>query len=535
MLRLRGRVWTGDREQPWADAIVIAGDRIVAVGSDASVDPEARGAREIDARGGLILPGFIDAHIHLLAGGLRLMSVQLRDASSPQEVALRLHEFAATVPAGTWITGGDWDHERWGGALPTRAWIDQATSSHPVWINRLDGHMALANSVTLALAGITRRTPDVSGGEIVREADGVPTGLLKDRAMDLVQRVSPASGASLEDRALDAAMRHVAAQGVTSVHHMGSIPQAGSWGELDAFRRAHANGALRTRIYCAVPLADWQRLGELIASGVFGGGDGRGDAWLKIGALKGFVDGSLGSRTAAFHEPYDDVPGDCGIFVTDPDDLLEWTTNADAAGLHCVIHAIGDRANTFLLDTVERVIARNGVRDRRFRVEHAQHLRAQDVPRFARTGAIASMQPLHLVEDAVWAERAIGAVRSQMTYACRSLIDAGARVAFGSDWFVAPPVPIAGLAAAVTRQPTGGGHRDGWIPAQRITLDQALRAYTVDAAYASFDDGLKGRIRPGLLADIVVLDRDPFSIAPDEIASCRVALTIANGEVIFEG
>jgi hypothetical protein len=295
-----------------------------------------------------------------------------------------------------------------------------------------------------------------------------------------------------------------------------------------------AAGTLRTRIYCAVPLDGWARLRDLIASRELGGTDGRGDAWLNIGVVKGFVDGSLGSRTAAFHEPYDDAPGERGLLFTDPADLGTWITNADANGLQCAIHAIGDRANTMLLEIFESVIAAHGPRDRRFRIEHAQHLRPQDIARVAGAGAIASMQPIHLTEDGHWAERAIGPARMQTTYACRSLIDAGVPVAFGSDWFVAPPVPIAGLAAAVTRHLVDAPAGEGWIPAQRIALDEALHAYTTTAAYASFDEHAKGRLASGLLADVVVLDRDPFAAAPDRIRDCQVAMTIVNGDVIYE-
>lgn len=534
MIFLTGRVWTGDRRQPLAEAVAIRGDRIVAVGSRDQIRTLGTPARVIDAAGGLIAPGFIDSHIHLLAGGFRLTSVQLGDVSSRDEFAKRLHDFAARIPPGTWITGGDWDHERWGGELPSRAWIDAATPGHPVWVNRRDGHMALANSAALRAAGVTPLTAGIPGGAIVRDADGQPTGLLKDQAMDLVQRIIPDPPPALEDRALDAAMRHVAAHGVTSVHHMGSIPQAGSWRELDVFRRAHAAGTLRTRIYCAVPLDGWPRLRDSIAAREFAGSDGRGDAWLKIGAVKGFVDGSLGSRTAAFHEPYDDVPGERGLWFTDPDDLAAWISGADGAGLQCAIHAIGDRANSLLLDIFESVIGAHGPRDRRFRIEHAQHLRPQDIARVAGAGAIASMQPAHLVEDGPWAARAIGHARVQTTYACRSLIDAGVALAFGSDWFVSPPVPIAGLAAAVTRQTADAPTGDGWIPAQRIRLDEALHAYTTSAAYASFDEGSKGRLAPGLLADVVVLDRDPFAAPPDWIRDCEVAFTILNGQIVHE-
>jgi predicted amidohydrolase YtcJ len=531
---VNGRVWTAGGGHG-AEAIAIAGDRIVAVGTREEIRALGRPAHEIDARGGLIAPGFIDCHVHLLAGGFRLVEVQLRDVSSRDELAGRLRDFAATVPDGEWITGGDWDHERWGGEPPRRDWIDAATPRHPVWITRHDGHMALANSTALARAGIARDTPEVDGGTIVRDAAGEPTGLIKDQAMDLVQRVVPLPSEALADRALERAMRYVASHGVTSVHHMGSIPQSLGWRELDVFRRAHAAGMLRTRIYASVPLESWAALRDLVASRAFGGDDGRGDAWLRIGALKGFVDGSLGSRTAAFDAPYDDAPETRGLLVTPPDDLREWIRSADAAGLHPIVHAIGDRANGLLLDVYAEIVAERGLRDRRWRVEHAQHLRPADLPRFARLGVIASMQPSHLADDGRWAERAIGAVRAKTTYACRSLLDAGARVVFGSDWFVAPPVPIAGLAASVTRQTVDGRHPDGWIAEQRISLEAALRAYTSEAAFASFEERIKGRLAPGFLADVVVLDRDPFALAADDIGACRVACTIVGGDRVHDG
>jgi predicted amidohydrolase YtcJ len=530
---VNGRVWTAGGATG-ADAVAVAGDRIVAVGTREQIRALGRPAQEIDARGGLIAPGFIDCHVHLLAGGFRLMQVQLRDVASRDDLTRRLRAFAATTPDGEWITGGDWDHERWGGEPPRREWIDDATPRHPVWINRLDGHMALANSLALGQAGITRASPEVDGGTIVRDAAGEPTGLLKDLAMDLVQRVVPLPSEATADRALDLAMRHVASHGVTSVHHMGSIPRTLSWQEIDVFRRAHAAGRLRTRIYASVPLDSWAALRDLIASRALGGADGRGDEWLRLGALKGFVDGSLGSRTAAFDAPYDDAPDTRGLLVTPPDDLRAWIRSADAAGLHPVVHAIGDRANALLLDIYEQVARERGPRDRRWRIEHAQHLRPQDVARLSRLGVIASMQPSHLADDGRWAERAIGAARAKTTYAVRSLLDAGARVVFGSDWFVAPPVPVEGLAAAVTRQTADGRHPHGWIPGERITIDAAMRAYTSEAAFASFEEGVKGRLAPGLLADVVVLEPDPFAVGPEEIAACRVACTVAGGETIFD-
>jgi hypothetical protein len=448
--------------------------------------------------------------------------VQLRDARTPEEFARRIRAYAATVPAGTWIQGGDWDHEGWGGTLPTRQWVDSVTPDHPVWVNRLDGHMALANSLALRLAGVTRATADVEGGTVVRDAAGEPTGVLKDNAMELVARVVPAPSAAQADQALEAAMTYVAQQGVTAVHSMGS------WDDLAVYDRAHAAGRLRTRIHAAVPLSTWARLADTVAV------RGRGDGWLRIGGLKGFVDGSLGSHTAAMLEPFTDAPGDRGLFVTPPDSLHAWTLGADRAGLQVMVHAIGDLAIRTQLDVFARVAEANGPRDRRFRIEHAQHLDPVDVPRFARQQVVASMQPYHAIDDGRWAERVLGPARIRGTYAFRSLLDAGATVAFGSDWFVAPPTPLEGIYAAVTRRTLDGAHPAGWVPEQKITVEEALRAYTIAGAYASFDEGERGTLERGKLADFVLVDRDLTRIAPEAIREARVVLTVVGGRVIHE-
>jgi hypothetical protein len=468
------------------------------------------------------VPGFIDAHIHFLAGGMGLSSVLLRDASTPREFADRIARFARTRPAGTWIRNGDWDHERWGGELPSRALIDADTPDHPVWVNRLDGHMALANTVALRAAGITRDTRDIPGGTIVRDVNGEPTGVLKDNAQSLVARIIPPPSDAEFDDALDAAMQFVARQGVTSVHHMGT------WDDLAVFERARRHERLRTRLYAAVPIDTWERLRDHVAR------NGRGDAWLRVGALKGFVDGSLGSHTAAMLEPFTDAPGDYGLFVNTPDDLYRWTKGADAADLHLIVHAIGDLAIRTQLDVYERVMRENGPRDRRFRIEHAQHLSKPDIPRFAALDVIASMQPYHAIDDGRWAERLIGPERAKLTYAIRSLLDAKARVAFGSDWFVAPPTPLEGIYAAVTRRTLDGKNPGGWIPEQRISVEQALRAYTIDGAFASFEENDKGSIAIGKLADFVMIDRDITRIAPEEIADAKVVMTVVGGSVAHE-
>ena len=518
---VNARIWTGDPRCPWVDAIAASADRLVAVGSSAEVRKLATAStRIIDAHGMMVVPGFIDSHVHFLDGGFGLASVQLRDARTPQEFVRRIAEYARTIPAGTWITNGDWDHEQWGGELPRRDWIDSVTPNNPVWINRLDGHMALANGATLRAAGITSATRDVPGGTIVRDEHGEPTGILKDNAQSLVDRAIPDRTPEQEDRALDAAMRYVAGNGVTSVHNMGS------WNDLAVFERAHAAGRLITRIYAAVPLSTWERLRDTVHA------RGRGDAWLSIGGLKGFVDGSLGSHTAAMLQPFSDAPNDTGLFVNSPDDLYRWTSGADKAGLNVIVHAIGDRAIRTQLDIYERVERENGPRDRRFRIEHAQHIAPSDLPRFARLGVIASMQPYHAIDDGRWAEKVIGHERGKTTYAFRSLLDAGTRLAFGSDWFVAPATPLEGIYAAVTRRTLDGAHPNGWYPEQKIGVEDALRAYTSGGAYASFDERDKGVLATGKLADFVMIDRDITRVPPEMIREARVMMTVVGGKIV---
>ena len=524
LVLVNARIWTGDPARPWAEALAASGEKIVAVGTTAEIQAMAGDSPTIDAHGRFVTPGFNDAHVHFLQGGFDLSSVQLRDASTPEEFSRRITGFAASVPEGRWIRGGNWDHELWGGELPRKDWIDAGTPNHPVMVSRLDGHMVLANSAALKAAGITRATRDVEGGTIVRDAGGEPTGVLKDNAMSLVAGAVPDPSPEELDAALKAAMAYAAAQGVTSVQHMGT------WNDLEAFGRAHDANELTTRIYAAVPLASWERLRDTIAAKTFGG-DGHGDAWLHIGALKGFVDGSLGSHTAAFEEPFSDAPRDRGLLVNTPEELYAWASGADKAGLHVVVHAIGDRANRTLLDIYARVSEEDGPRDRRFRIEHAQHLAPSDIPRFAALGVIPSMQPYHAIDDGRWAEQVIGPERIKTTYAFRSLLDGGARLAFGSDWPVAPATPLEGIYAAVTRRTLDDQHPEGWVPDQKISVEEALRAYTAGAAYAELAEGEKGQLAPGRLADFVVIDQDLFSIPPERIRDARVTMTIVGGKV----
>jgi len=516
------RVWTGDPDSPWAEAVASNGETIVAVGSEADIEPYIGPDTEvISVPGSMLVPGMIDTHVHFVTGGSGLAAVQLRDAATPEEFVERIGAFAETLEPGEWILNGNWDHENWGGELPRRDWIDAVTPDNPVWINRLDGHMALANSLALDKAGVDADSPDVAGGEIVRDESGAPTGVLKDNAMGLVESAVPDPGEAQLDREVAAAMEYVASNGVTSVHDMAG------WNSLAAYRRARASGELITRIYSVMPLADWQRLRDEVAA------NGRGDEWLRIGGLKGFMDGSLGSHTAAFFEPFTDAPDDRGLLINELDDMRSWISGADAAGLHVMVHAIGDRAIRSLLDIYLDVVEENGERDRRFRIEHAQHIHPDDIERFGVQNVIASMQPYHAIDDGRWADKVIGTERAKTTYAFRSLIESGAHVSFGSDWFVAPPTPLDGIYAAVTRRTLDGANPDGWVPQQKITVERALGAYTSEAAYASFEEDVKGTLRPGMLADFVLLDRDITAIPAEEIAGTEVLKTVVGGRIVF--
>ncbi len=517
---INAEIWTGDDAQPQAQAMAIKTDTLVAVGTNDEIQKLVDNNTEvIDAKGNFITPGFIDAHVHFLTGGFNLSSVQLRDAESPVDFIERMREFAKDVPSGTWITGGDWDHTNWNGDLPTRHWIDSVTPENPVWINRLDGHMALANTVAIEIAGIGQHVEEMEGGEIERDEDGQLTGIFKDNAMPLISKAVPEPSVQMEDRAMEAAMRYVAEQGVTSVHNVS--------GYMDVFERFRDSNRLKTRIYAGMPISQWRTLVEKVEK------EGKGDKWLSIGSLKGFMDGSLGSHTAAFFEPFDDMPDETGLLVTEPEQMYAWAKAADSAGMHVMIHAIGDRANSLLLDIYEKITNENGERDRRFRIEHAQHIAPKDIERFARLNVIASMQPYHTIDDGRWAEEIIGPERVKTTYAYRDLLDAGATIAFGSDWFVAPPTPLDGIYAAVTRRTLDGEHPNGWVPEQKITVAEALKAYTRDAAYAAFEEETKGTLEPGKLADFVVLGKNLFNIPPENIRDVKVLMTVVGGEKVY--
>ena len=525
LIVFNANVHSGGPGQAKAQAIAVVGNKILAVGTDAQIKALAGAkTRQIDAGGKTIVPGFNDAHVHFMETGAQLSSVDLRDAKSPEEFVRRIKEFAAKLPKGRWILGGQWDHENWTpNNLPTAAMIDAVTPDNPVFVNRLDGHMALANSVAMRLAGVDKSVKDVAGGEIVRDASGNPTGIFKDSASTYIEKVIPAPSFEEQLEMAQAASDNAASVGITSVQDVSAGTGIGAYQEL--LRR----GTLKTRIYGCSPLNDFKRWANTGVRYAFG------DAMLRVGCLKSYADGSLGSTTAWFFEPYLDAPNTSGLAMADVNTTMRQTiSDADKAGLQVRIHAIGDRANATILDHYQSVAETNGPRDRRFTIEHAQHLRMDDLKRFAGQKVVASMQPFHIIDDGRWAWKRLDEKRLKGTYAFRTILDSGGVLAFGSDSPVAPWNPLYGVYAAVTRRTLDDKNPGGWIPEQKISVDETVRAFTWGSAFAEFQENWKGTLEPGKLADFVILSDDIFSIDPTKIRDVTVVKTIVDGKVVFE-
>jgi predicted amidohydrolase YtcJ len=527
LVLVSAKIWTGDPARPEAEALAVKDGRIVAFGRSEEIEAlKGAGTTAVDGKWRRVVPGFIDCHTHMPMGGLNLLALDLRHTKDEADFTRMLAAFAKGKPAGQWLTDGAWDHEQWTPPrLPTKKLLDPATADRPTCLSRQDGHMMVCNSLALRLAGITKETPNPPGGVIVKDASGEPTGVLKDAAMDLVFKVRPPRTKAEIVEGLRAAIRHAAKNGVTSVQDLpGTTLDLAAWDEL---RNA---GALTVRVNYRPSLSSWPEAKE--AQATF-----KQDAWLKVGGVKGYMDGSLGSGTAVMFKGFSDDPGNTGVYAAEAIPLSaieERIAGADAAGLQVEVHAIGDKANAELLDIFARVAKKNGPKDRRFRIEHAQHLRAAEVPRFAEQGVIASMQPYHAVDDGRWADRRLGKERSRFTYAFRSLLDAKATIAFGSDWDVAPLSPILGIAAAVTRATIDGRQPGGWVPEQRIAPQEALTAYTVSAAYAAFEEKEKGSLEIGKLADFVILSNDPLGVRPEAIEKIQVDATVVGGRVVYK-
>ena len=518
-----GRVWAG-KGLPAATALAIRDGRVAGVGGDEAVCRLAgNGTRVVDLRGRLVVPGFNDAHVHFLDGGFGLLSVDLRGARDVEELAGRLAAHARAVPRGAWIGQGNWDHEAWPSrALPGRKDIDAATPGHPVFVNRLDGHVALANSLAMSRAGITRDTPDPPGGAIGRDARGEPTGILKDNAMDLVARVIPAPSREENKAAARAALREAGRLGVTTIQDNSSVDA------LPTYQDLRAAGELTARMCVWRPIAARSALEEA------GVRTGLGDAWIRLGALKILADGSFGAATAALEAPYDDHPETAGLLLYPEEELREMIRAADVAGFQLAVHAIGDRANRIVLDAFESAVRRHGPRDRRFRIEHAQMVSRADLARYRALGVIASVQPSHAIDDLRFAEARIGPKRARLAYNVRSFLDAGVPLAFGTDWYVEPLDPRLGLYAAVARERPEGGPAGGWLPAEKIGLEEALDVYTRGSAFAEFGEGEKGTLEVGKLGDAAVFAADLLSRPPRDILETPVDMTVVGGRVVFE-
>ena len=524
-------IWSGDKAHPTAQAVAVIGDRIVAVGSNADVEIlRGSATKTINAGGKRLVPGFNDAHVHFVDGGLQLDSVQLNDATSKDEFVRRIAEQVKKTAKGEWIKGGDWDETKWTPPnLPTKELIDPVTPDNPVFLGRYDGHGGVANSAALRLAGITAQTPDPPGGVIVRDAQGNPTGALKDAAKALVIKVIPPLSHEQRLRAIRRALEYSASLGITSVQHMNDGED--NYADIRAYAEFLQSGELTTRVYVAPAISDWQKQAEVGIRHAFG------SSFLRIGAVKAFADGSLGSRTAYFFDPYSDDPNNSGLLgqqMQPISRIRDWMTQADAAGLQLCTHAIGDRAISTVLDLYTDVVKANRGMERRFRIEHAQHMAAKDFARFAQLDVIASVQPYQAIDDGRWADARIGHDRASRTYAFRTFLNHGVHLAFGTDWDVAPLNPLLTIYAAVTRATLDGKNPNGWFPEQKLTVEESVEAYTMGSAYAEFQDKDKGSITPGKLADMVLLSDDIFTIDPAKIRDVTVIKTVVGGKVVWD-
>ena len=523
-----GVVWTADQKIPSATAMVLNEGVFLFVGEDKEALSMATDRTEIiDLKGNFVTPGFIDNHVHFISGGLQLSRVNLNDVLSKQEFQARIIEFDRVLPKSSWILGGNWDHELWGGIYPDKSWIDEVVSDRPVFLDRLDGHMALANMKAMNLAGINSSTLDPPGGVIIRDQNSDPTGVLKDLAMDLVQTIIPEESSEEMDRALDRAMDYALSLGITQVHDMGS------WTDLETYRRNHSKENLKIRIKIYPWYTNWKNIIKYVQD------YGPGDDWLRWNGIKGMMDGSLGSRTAWMHKPYlhghkhndkEKLPTLGVITIKDTTDFKYLLRETDNAGIQHAVHAIGDRANDWIINQFKDIANEHGSRDRRSRIEHSQHLSENAIREFASQNIIPSMQPYHLFDDGSWAHKRIGYDLLSRTYIFNTLIKSGANLTFGSDWTVAPLNPATGIFAAVTRKTRDGKNEDGWFPNEKISVEDALRCYTINNAYAAFWEKTTGSITVGKNADFIVHSMNYFDIDPEMILESKILRTVVGGK-----
>ena len=523
-----GVIWTGDNDTPSATAMVLDKEKFVFVGEDKeALDMAVEDTELIDLKGRFVTPGFIDNHVHFISGGLQLSRVNLNDVSTKNEFQQRIADFDKILSEDSWMIGGNWDHEMWGGKYPDKSWIDEVVPNRPVFLDRLDGHMALANSKALEIADITAETIDPAGGVIVRNSKNKPTGILKDLAMNLVLALVPPESDLEKDKALEKAMDYALSLGLTQVHDMGS------WGDLQTYKRNHDKGDLKIRVKIYPWYTNWKNIIQYVKR------NGSGDDWLRWDGMKGMMDGSLGSRTAWMHKPYlhdidsndkESLPTLGVITIEDTSDFKYLLRETDKAGIQHAVHAIGDRANDWILNEYKMIQRENGPRDRRSRIEHSQHLSKKAIKRFADQNIIPSMQPYHLFDDGSWAHKRIGYDLLSRTYMFKTLLQSGANLTFGSDWTVAPLSPATGIYAAVTRRTRDGKNKSGWFPSEKISVENALRCYTINNAYAAFWEETTGSITIGKYADFIVHSINYFDVEPDKILESKILRTVVGGK-----
>jgi predicted amidohydrolase YtcJ len=525
-----GKVFTSDARGTLAEAVAVEGSRIVAVGTSREIAARYTSARTIDLKGRLVTPGFNDAHIHFLGGGLSLLRVNLIGAKTLNEAKARVAARVKELPAGAWVTGRGWDHTLWGGQWPTKRDLDEVAPNNPVILQRVDGHVSWANTLALQKGDVTRETRDPQGGEILRDTNGEPTGILKETAGGLVMNVVPAATRAEQSEALTRALAEARRYGITSV----SANDVPSFEATPLYRELLKEGKLTVRV------AEWQQFDrtveELKREREEFASHGDDPLRLRLTALKGYVDGTLGSRTAAMLAPFADDPHNSGIPRMPPEQLTRMMVERDAAGFQVTLHCIGDRANRMALDGFEAAKKANPrpASTTRHRVEHAQVVSPLDFARFRSLGVIASMQPSHAISDKRWAQDRLGEYRVLGAYSWHTFMAHGVHVPFGTDWPVEPINPYLGLYAAVTRQSVEGEPAGGWWPEERLSIEDAIRNYTAESAYASFEEREKGQVVAGMLADLVVHSRDLLTIAPREILQTEADITVFDGRVVYE-
>jgi hypothetical protein len=525
VLLTNARIYTLDAADRVVDTLVVRDGRIAFAGRRGDINAGV-GEETLDLGGRAVLPGLVDAHGHLMHLARARLSFDCRGLGSEEEIARRVGERAAGRPRGEWITGRNWDQNLWPGRrFPGKATLDRVAPDHPVALVRIDGHATWANSAALAAGGIERATADPPGGVIARDADGTPNGLLIDTAQRLLQAVEPRPSDAQFDRAVRECIGDCLAVGLTGIHEMGAELYA-----LASYRRLLERGDFPFRNYVAVAgrsASTWDHYRQR-------GPETMGDGRIVVGALKLLADGALGSRGAALHDAYCDDPGNSGLVLVPGDEVERLTLEGTARGFQLCVHAIGDRANTLVLDAFERALARTPRPDHRLRVEHAQILTDRDVPRFARLGVVPSMQATHCTSDMAWAGERLGPERLRGAYAWRSLLATGVRIAGGSDFPVESPNPFHGIHASVTRRPRSG-EDPGWQPEQRMTRAEAVRSFTTWNAFASRQEATLGSLETGKAADLVVLSDDVFACPEERIAEIRPVLTIVGGDIVYRG